>query len=231
MSGIKEWIPWALVGIWRSRSRLIETTQRARACFQSEDMRDEFGKSSAALLVPSSPPSPDPVPPAPRGINTIRGRKCGNPQQRAPSLNTNNQRAPKQYQKRPPLPNTLLCLSKWKSTTFILILPFCFQLHVIKEGNLMARWRCQIQNRVVWRFCNTLCKYIILLTRHTFDQYFSAGWGFPIGEGPERCLCTKKTHHAWRFNGTSLQGTKWLFSQSHNINPSSFILCCGSEKV
>lgn len=41
---------------------LLKPHNAHRACFQSEDMRDEFRKSSAALLVPYSPPSPDPVP-------------------------------------------------------------------------------------------------------------------------------------------------------------------------
>lgn len=72
-------IPSAFVGIWRSCSGLIETTQRARACFQSEDMRDEFGKSSAALLVPYSPPSPDPVPLCPEVSIRLEAGNVGIP--------------------------------------------------------------------------------------------------------------------------------------------------------
>lgn len=67
------------------------TTQHARACFQSDAVRGEFGKSSAALRwYRTAHPARTQTSSAPRDINTIRGRKCGNPQQRAPSLNTNN---------------------------------------------------------------------------------------------------------------------------------------------
>lgn len=130
-------IPWAFVAIWRSCSRLIETTHCARACFQCEDMRDEFGKSSAALLVPYSPPSPDPVPPLPRGINTIRGRKCGNPQQRAPSLNTNNQRPPNNTESA--LPSTLL-FYVWASENLLL-----------SSQYYHSDFSCQLLERIIWR--------------------------------------------------------------------------------
>lgn len=45
---------------------------------------------------------------------------------------------PEAPQKRPPQQTSLLCLNKWKSITFILILPFCSHLPVIKEYNLTA---------------------------------------------------------------------------------------------
>lgn len=96
-----------------------------------------FGKSSAALLVPYSPPSPDPVPPLPRGINTIRGRKCGNPQQRAPSLNTNNQRPPN---------NTKSALLS------------CLLFYVWASENLLlssqyyhSAFSCPLLKKIIWR--------------------------------------------------------------------------------
>lgn len=52
--------------------------------------------------------------------------------------------ASQQYQKRPPLLTSLLCLSKRKSITFIPILPSCFQLPIIKEDNLTGLWRTLI---------------------------------------------------------------------------------------
>lgn len=80
--------------IWRSFFPFIGTTQRAWACFQSEDMRDEFWEIICSFACPVQPTQPGLGPSLPRGINTIRGRKCGNPQKRVPSLNTNNQRPP-----------------------------------------------------------------------------------------------------------------------------------------
>lgn len=134
--------PSALTGIWLSRS----TAPRARPCFQSEDMRDEFGGNHLQLYwyrAAAHPvrawPSPGPAPPAPRGINTIRGRKCGNPQQRAPSLNTNIQRGPRQYQKLSnhpsPPPNPFMSESVKICYFHPNITCSCFQLRDINGGN------------------------------------------------------------------------------------------------
>lgn len=72
----------------------------------------------------------------PRGINTIRGRKCGNPQQRAPSLNTNNQRPPNNTDSA--LLSWLL-FHVWASENLLLsspVWPSCSQWPIIKEDNL-----------------------------------------------------------------------------------------------
>lgn len=125
--------PSALAGIWLSRS----TAQHEWPCFQFEDMRYVFAGNHLQLYwyrAAAHPVRAQFPPSAPQGINTIRGRKCGNPQQRAPSLNINIQRGPRRCQKLSNPPDPFMSVSV-KICYFHPNIASCLQLRDINGGN------------------------------------------------------------------------------------------------
>lgn len=106
--------------------------------------------------------------------------------------------ASQQYQKRPPLLTSLLCLSKWKSITFIPILPFCFQLAIIKEDNLAGfdrfapKWRTESveflpQKSQVMQTADQI--FLLNFTHGDIYQYISQS---VAGKGKSGCKFRKK---------------------------------------
>lgn len=142
--------------------------------------------------------------------------------------------ASQQYQKRPPLLTSLLCLSKWKSITFIPILPFCFQLPIIKEDNLAGfdsfalKWRTESveflpQKSQVMQTADKI--FLLNFTDGDIYQYFSKS---VAGKRKSECKFRKKRHPVYFLSVYSKKpsGSKLLFSEQHKISHSSFIPCC-----